>query len=287
MIEKIHFTLKIDCDKRLLNFILIRNSKHQLSRFTNPTSHYGLQITMMTSSNGNIFRVTGPLCGEFTGPGEVPAQRPVTRSFDVFFHLRLNKRLSKQPWGWWFETPAWSLWRHRYGDIHSAPEMLPHATPVASFTKAVDRRLAKRPLKTNWCLASRQLTSVVKEATGRWVTNERDWPALINHVSARHKLSGDPRPRLTYTTWRCHKNFCQWKRSFLWKLCCHCLKGLRQRQIAVVIVSICFVNLDTSITIFTCEPVTIHGWNDAVFFVFFCFLVFFIEIVLWTTGLPH
>ena len=27
---------------------------------------------MMTSSNGNIFRVTGPLCGEFTGPGELP-----------------------------------------------------------------------------------------------------------------------------------------------------------------------------------------------------------------------
>ena len=38
---------------------------------------------MMTSSNGNIFRVTGPLCGEFTGPGEFPAQRPVTRSFIV------------------------------------------------------------------------------------------------------------------------------------------------------------------------------------------------------------
>ena len=52
---------------------------------------------MMTSSNGNIFRVTGPLCGEFTGPGEFPTQRPVTRSFDVFFDLRLNKRLSKQP----------------------------------------------------------------------------------------------------------------------------------------------------------------------------------------------
>ena len=62
---------------------------------------------MMTSSNGNIFRVTGPLCGEF------PTQRPVTRSFDVLFDLRLNKRLSKQPWGWWFETPSWSLWRHR------------------------------------------------------------------------------------------------------------------------------------------------------------------------------
>ena len=50
-------------------------------------------------------------CREFTGPGEFPSQRPVTRSVDVFFDLRLNKRLSKQPWGWWFETPSWSLWR--------------------------------------------------------------------------------------------------------------------------------------------------------------------------------
>ena len=64
-----------------------------------------LDAIMMTSSNGNIFRITGPLCGEFTGPGEFPTQRPVTRSFDVSFDLCLNKRLSKQPWGWWFETP--------------------------------------------------------------------------------------------------------------------------------------------------------------------------------------
>ena len=46
----------------------------------------------MTSSNGNIFRVTGHLCGEFTGPRWIPrTQRPVTRSFDVCFDLRLNK----------------------------------------------------------------------------------------------------------------------------------------------------------------------------------------------------
>ena len=66
---------------------------------------------MITSSNGNIFRVTGPLCGEFTGSGEFHTQRPLTRSFDVFFDLRQNKRLSKQPRGWWFEAPSWSLWR--------------------------------------------------------------------------------------------------------------------------------------------------------------------------------
>ena len=46
-------------------------------------------------------------------PDEFTAQRPVTRSFDVFFHLRLNKRLSKQSWGWWFETLSHPLWRHR------------------------------------------------------------------------------------------------------------------------------------------------------------------------------
>ena len=68
-------------------------------------------VFMMTSSNGKICRVTGHLCGEFTSPGEFPAQRPVTRSFDVFFDLSLNKRLSKQPPGWWCETPLWSLWR--------------------------------------------------------------------------------------------------------------------------------------------------------------------------------
>ena len=44
--------------------------------------------------------------------GEFPAQRPVTRSFDVFFDRRLNKRLSKQSWGWWFETLSRPLWRH-------------------------------------------------------------------------------------------------------------------------------------------------------------------------------
>ena len=70
-----------------------------------------VQIITMTSSNGNIFRVTGFLCGEFAGPGEIPTHRPMTRSFDVFFDLRLNKRLSKQPWGWWFATPSWPLWR--------------------------------------------------------------------------------------------------------------------------------------------------------------------------------
>ena len=77
-----------------------RHSRHEYFMF------------MMTSSNGNVIRVTSPLCGKFTVTGEFPAQRPVTQSFDVFFDLSLIKRLGKQPWGRWFETPSRSLWRH-------------------------------------------------------------------------------------------------------------------------------------------------------------------------------
>ena len=67
----------------------------------------------MSSSNGNIFRVTGHLCGNSPVPGEFSAQKPVTRSYGVFFDLRLNKRLSKQSWGWWFETLSCPFWRQR------------------------------------------------------------------------------------------------------------------------------------------------------------------------------
>ena len=54
-----------------------------------------------------------PLCaGNSSVTGEFPLQRPVTRSFDVPFDLRLTSRLSKHSQGWWFATPSCSLWRH-------------------------------------------------------------------------------------------------------------------------------------------------------------------------------
>ena len=57
--------------------------------------------TLLVLCEGN-----SPVTGDFL------SQRPVTGSFDVFFDLRLNNRLSKQSWGRWFETPSGSLWRH-------------------------------------------------------------------------------------------------------------------------------------------------------------------------------
>ena len=59
---------------------------------------------IIITSNGKIFRVTGPLCGEFIGHRWIPR--------DVFFNLRLNKRSSKQWWGGCFETSSRPSWRH-------------------------------------------------------------------------------------------------------------------------------------------------------------------------------
>ena len=58
------------------------------------------------------FALLAICAGNSTVTGEFPTQRPVMWSFDVFFHLRLTKRLSKQWWGWWFETPLCPSWRH-------------------------------------------------------------------------------------------------------------------------------------------------------------------------------
>ena len=71
--------------------------------------------TMTTSSNGIVFRVTGPLWGEFTGHRWFPLKKPVTRSFDVFFEMRLNKRWSKPSRRQWFETPSCLSWRQCNG----------------------------------------------------------------------------------------------------------------------------------------------------------------------------
>ena len=79
-----------------------------------------------------ILRGNSPVTGEFSAQRasnagnvsiwwrhhmEIVSQKSVTRGFDVYFRLLLNKRLSKQSRRRWFETPSRSLWRNNYG-IH-------------------------------------------------------------------------------------------------------------------------------------------------------------------------
>ena len=80
-----------------LSPVLSANMKN-LSRFLKRVC----KCVFITSSNRNIFRITGLCEGNPPVTGAFPSQRPVTRGFDVFFYLRLNKRLSKQL----IETPV-------------------------------------------------------------------------------------------------------------------------------------------------------------------------------------
>ena len=64
------------------------------------------EISLMTSSNGNIFCVTGHLCREFTGHRWIPSKRPVTRLFDVSLICACIN-------GWVNNREAGDLRRHR------------------------------------------------------------------------------------------------------------------------------------------------------------------------------
>ena len=101
-------------------FLRINHERHPIVRPSGP--RYRVSIVSARSDwsftwwrhEMETFSALLAICaGNSPVPGEFPAQRPVTRSFDVFVDLLLNKRLSKQPWSWWFETPSRPLWRHR------------------------------------------------------------------------------------------------------------------------------------------------------------------------------
>ena len=96
----------------------------------------------------------------FPVPGEFPAQRPVPRSFDALFDLLLNQRLSKQSWGWWFETLSRKLWRHC------------NATPICSV----------RPSSFSF--------HIIKEVSGQANTNTNiltSVPAMLPHRQLTRK----------------------------------------------------------------------------------------------------
>ena len=130
------------------------------------TNSWSPDAYMMTSTNGNIFHVTGPLCGEFTG------QRPVTRSFDVFFDLRLIKRLSKHSRGWWFETLSRPLWRHCNDMcqwvwsslIQVMAQRLLGTEPRPGPILIVNNRLVER----NWRFRCWPIHLLNKQSTCRW-----------------------------------------------------------------------------------------------------------------------
>ena len=123
----------------------------------------------MTSPNGNIFRITGPLCGEFTGHRWIPLTKTSYAEIWCFLWSAPAKRLSKQSSRRLFETPLCSLWRHciglhvMYDDViewKQFPRYWPfvwgtHRSPVnfrykGTFDVLFDLHLNKRLSKQSW-----------------------------------------------------------------------------------------------------------------------------------------
>ena len=82
-------------------------------------SHFGFDactwltikmIHMITSSNGNIFRITGPLCREFIGHRWIPLTK--ASDAELWCFLWSVPWISGWVWGWWFEKPSHSLRPH-------------------------------------------------------------------------------------------------------------------------------------------------------------------------------
>ena len=113
----------------MLKFVLIKVQGLEIC-----SAKYGnfRSKAIMTSSNGNIFRFTGPLCGEFTDQRWIPLTKGQWREALMFSLIcALNKWLNKQSWGWWFETPSRSLWRHCNGDCRLV--MTPYTYTIVAF----------------------------------------------------------------------------------------------------------------------------------------------------------
>ena len=112
-VDDIHFSYQIV--KICIEHGSVRTLRKISKRFDNLIMSFWQAIFFRDVSHDDVIKMEEfsallAICaGKFTG--EFHAQRPLTRSFDVNFDLRPNKRLSKQSWGCWFETPLWSLWR--------------------------------------------------------------------------------------------------------------------------------------------------------------------------------
>ena len=89
-----------------------------------------------------------------------------------FFEMCLNKRLRKQPWGWWFETPSCPLWCHCNGGGNEGGHLAEHGQRIIkpgeshSECRPISLRLIRWML---WCKICRNLKSVMY----RWIKRQQ------------------------------------------------------------------------------------------------------------------
>ena len=129
----------------------LRNGVH----FVSASMCWWWHITWWRHQMETLSALLALCAGNSPVTGEFPSQRPVTRSFDVFFDLRLNERLSKQSRGWWFET----TWRHYDVIVMNVVELGHHW-----FGRAIKLPwiFPGAPLKVNWAPKISRVTDMVQ-----------------------------------------------------------------------------------------------------------------------------
>ena len=157
-----------------------------------------------------IFSALRALCdGNPPVTGGFPSQRPVTRSFGVFFDLRLNKLLRKQSRRRWFETPSPSLWRHCHVTHATLAPINCTGTQSHALSKSLDLEVACwalfqypiRHLMTRSHKVSKQWDFYLELSSGSeiWQTPRQHCCRCVCQISKRCEHF-KPRPRAFETT---------------------------------------------------------------------------------------
>ena len=126
--------------------------------------------------------------------GRFPSQRPVTRSFDVFFDMHLNKQLSEQSRRRWFETPSRSLWCHCNGTQERHPIAGPWGQAVGCVSWVIGQFYPCHchVTGTSWRLnlpANRLFAQQLNQAYSKENTKAPHHLITVFVVAVRHQLS--------------------------------------------------------------------------------------------------
>ena len=123
------------------------------------------------SSNGSIFRITGPLCREFTGHRWIP----LAKASDAELCLN-NTQWSKQSRGWWFAMSSHSLWRH-------CSELVAGCNGIYGAQNSREGSDVFSSVQitffTWWCHQMKTFSALLALCVGNWPVNSPQWRGAL------------------------------------------------------------------------------------------------------------
>ena len=147
-------------------------------------------IIMMTSSNENIFCVTGPLRGEFTGCQGIPLTKVSDAELWCFLWLRLNKQLSKQSGRRWFDMQWHSIWCHSNDGLISEVTLYDAAPEWGAAIESILHTQDIVVKQSNVSLVSYECWNYHPHKYKNWLLRRRLYTCLYVFISYYHEWLG-------------------------------------------------------------------------------------------------